>query len=228
MDTEYATYTIAHESGIDISKYLPLEQTAKVATLVSQLRAAKPTTAATNGKTRRGPAAARLALVTIAGFGIKQLPGMSAARAKEAQQMANVYAGMYVFENSLRDIIERVLRKQHGNDWWTKSAPQKVQGVATTRKAGEKTDPWHGKRGARPIDYVDLSDLEKIIKHNWKLFEKIFLTPAWIEVLVTHDMNVSRRVVAHMNPLAADDIKNVENALRKYEKVLKANAAEIS
>jgi hypothetical protein len=46
-------------------------------------------------------------------------------------------------------------------------------------------------------------------------------------VLVAHDMNVSRRVVAHMNPLAADDIKNVENALRKYEKVLKANAAEI-
>jgi len=46
-------------------------------------------------------------------------------------------------------------------------------------------------------------------------------------VLVTHDMNVSRRVVAHMNPLAVDDIKNVENALRKYEKVLKTNVAEI-
>jgi len=29
-----------------------------------------------------------------------------------------------------------------------------------------------------------------------------------------------------MNPVADDDVKNVGNALRKYEKVLKANASK--
>lgn len=226
MSTEMATYTIAHESGIDISKYLSSDETAGVRELVAQLRSSTPS-ATTNGKTTQRPATPKPALMTIGGLGIKQLPGMSAVHANEAQQMATVYAAMYVFENSLRDVIERVLRHRFGQAWWTSGVPQKIQEVATQRKADERKDPWHGKRGSRPIDYVDLSALVKIVKHRWKLFEKIFPTPAWIEVLVTHDMNVSRRVVAHMNPLATDDIKNVENALRKYEKVLKANAAEI-
>jgi hypothetical protein len=69
-------------------------------------------------------------------------------------------------------VIERVLRKRFGNDWWTKGAPPKIQTVAATRKADEIRDPWHGKRGARPIDYVDLSALAKIVRHNRKLFEK--------------------------------------------------------
>lgn len=227
MDTPQAIHTIAHKSGLDISKYLAPEEIAEVRGFVAQLGATTPAAASSNGKTTRRRAAPKPALVTVGGFGVKQLPGMSAIHAQEAQKMANVYAAMYVFENSLRDIIERVLEKHFATDWWTKAVHHKIRDVAADRKAQEKNDPGHGKRGNRPIDYVDLLALEKIIKHHWKLFEKIFPSQAWIEVLVSHDMNVSRRPIAHMNPLAADDIKNVENALRKYEKVLKANAAEI-
>jgi CRISPR/Cas system CSM-associated protein Csm3 (group 7 of RAMP superfamily) len=152
---------------------------------------------------------------------------MSAVHAREAEKMAKVYAAMYVFENSLRDIIEGVLRREFGDDWWTKGVSSKIQPTYAERKAVEANDPWHGKRGNRPIDYLDLPQLVKIIKPKWPLFERIFPSQAWIESLVNHDMNVSRRPVAHMNPLSDDDIKNVENALRKYERVLKANAAEI-
>lgn len=226
MSTELATYTIAHDSGIDVSKYLTPDETARVRELVTQLRSSTPS-ATPNGRMMKRAATPKRALVTIGDLGIQRLPGMSAAHATEARQMANVYAAMYVFENSLRDVIERVLRHRFGNAWWTSAVPQKIQDVATQRKTDERKDPWHGKRGSRPIDYVDLSALAKVVQHQWKLFEKIFPTPAWIEALVTHDMNVSRRVVAHMNPLATDDIRNVENALRKYEKVLKANAGEI-
>jgi len=109
MSTELAIYTIAHDSGIDVSKYLTPDETATVRALVAQLKASVPTssTAKSNGKTTRGRTTPKPALVTISGFGIKQLPGMSAVHAREAQQMSNVYAGMYVFENSLRDVIER-------------------------------------------------------------------------------------------------------------------------
>jgi hypothetical protein len=104
MSTEYATYTIAHESGIDISRYLTPDETAAVRALIAQLRASAPSPAAkANGKTttRVRPTTSKPALVTIGGFGIKQLPGMTAAHAAEAQQMATVYSGM-LFSNSLR------------------------------------------------------------------------------------------------------------------------------
>jgi hypothetical protein len=32
----------------------------------------------------------------------------------------------------------------------------------------------------------------------------------------------ARRVIAHMNPLAADDVSNIETAFRKWVKQLKA------
>jgi hypothetical protein len=228
MSTEDATYTIAHESGIDVSKFLTPDETARVATLVSQLKTVQPAARATNGRaTRSRPAAPKQAVVTIGGLNIEKLPGMSAKHAAEAKRMSNVNAAMYVFENSLRDIIERVLRKQHGDDWWANGVSQGIQDIHTERKAKEKDDPWHGARGARPIDYVDLEHLAKIIKQNWSLFEKIFPSQVWIESLIRHNMNVSRRPVAHMNPLSDDDVKNVEHALRNYAKVLKANAVEI-
>jgi hypothetical protein len=40
-------------------------------------------------------------------------------------------------------------------------------------------------------------------------------------------MNIHRRVVAHMNPLAPEDIRNVETAFRKWGKQLKAREDKI-
>jgi hypothetical protein len=90
------------------------------------------------------------------------------------------------------------------------------------RKADEKNDPWHGRRGTREIDYVFLVDLWAIIKHQWKRFKALFPNQAWVETLITNDMNVSRRPLAHMNPLSVDDVTNVEVAFRKWVKQLRA------
>lgn len=230
MPNDIALYVLAHQLGLQLHRMVTdpatLERVAYFAGEVASHQSA-------DGQASTGPPrkvrseTKRVTVVTVGGIGVTQLPGMTAAHAKEAQEMASVYAAMYVFENSLRDVIERVLRHKFGNDWWAQGVPPKTQEVAAARKADEQRDPWHGKRGARPIDYVDLSALARIVRHNRKLFEKIFPSTEWLEVLVTHDMNVSRRVVAHMNPLAVDDVKNVENAMRKYAKVLQANEAEI-
>jgi len=82
-------------------------------------------------------------------------------------------------------------------------------------------------RGQREIDYVFLNDLSAIIKHQWKHFKPLFPSQAWVESLITSDINVSRRVLAHMNPIAADDVRNVEAAFRKWVKQLKAVEALI-
>jgi hypothetical protein len=96
----------------------------------------------------------------------------------------------------VRDLIERVLQAQFGANWWTTAIPGTIQKTAAKHKADEKNDPWHGRRGTREIDYVFLVDLWAIIKHQWKHFKALFPNQAWVETLITNDMNVSRRPLA--------------------------------
>ena len=161
--------------------------------------------------------------VTIAGVDIGTIPALKAQHATEAKVMSEkVYPTLYIFENSVRDLIERVLEAEFGPTWWTTATPGSVQQTAAKHRADEKNDPWHGRRGKREIDYVFLVELWAIIKHQWKYFKALFPNQAWVETVITNDMNVSRRVLAHMNPLAVDDVANVETRFKAWVKQLQA------
>lgn len=226
MSTEHAVYTLAHEKGIDLSKHLPADEVAEVRVLVGQLRA--------NGqpKATASPAAAirpkaktpkKTVAVTIAGVKIGDVPGLKPPHALGAKTMAErVYPTLYIFENSVRDLVERILEAECGAGWWTTAVPSKVRDTAAQHKTDEEKDPWHGARGQRDLDYLLLPQLWDIIKHQWKHFAPFFPDQAWVQTIITSDMNVSRRVLAHMNPLAEDDIANIENTFRKWVKQLKA------
>lgn len=165
MGTSEAVYTIAFDEGLDISAYLPAEETEAVRRLVAQLRSATPVAPGlvpARGRTKDSKP--KPALVTIAGVKVEKLPGMSATTAQEAKTMAEkVYPALYVFENSAREVIAKILEGQFGSQWWEKSVPKKVREAAQTRKDGESADPWHGSRGASMIDYTLLSELPKIV-----------------------------------------------------------------
>ena len=169
------------------------------------------------------PKVTKTVKVTIAGVDVGTIPALKPQHASEAKVMAEkVYPTVYIFENSVRDLIERVLQAQFGANWWTTAIPGTIQKTAAKHKADEKNDPWHGRRGTREIDYVFLVDLWAIIKHQWKQFKALFPNQAWVETLISNDMNVSRRPLAHMNPLSVDDVTNVEVAFRKWVKQLRA------
>jgi hypothetical protein len=230
MSTQLAIATIAFEEGHDITSYLDADAVAEVRGLMTQLRAVAPVgadaapAARAGGAAKGGRAAPKPALVSIAGVRVAQLPGMSAARAREAKLMAEkVYPMLYVFENSAREVISTILRREVGEDWWEKVVPKRVQATAAKHKADEAKDPWHGKRGAAPIDYLLLSELPSIVAAPaaWPHFKDLFGRVSWFEELVA-DFNVSRRVASHMNPLEEDDIKNLEAAFRKWSKLLSA------
>jgi hypothetical protein len=229
MSTEHATYTIAHESGIDISKFLAADEVATVRDLIAQLRVGgRATRAESNGGARSKPARRKPALITIGGVDVTKVPGLSATHAAEAKQMAEkVFPMLYVFENSVRDLIAGVLEARYGKGWWDTEVPSRVREKAAERAKSEKKEPWHGRRGASPIHYVDLGDLWKIMNHRWNDFAHLFPSKAWIESLITSDMNVSRGPVAHMNPLAPEDVKNVEAAFSKWARQMKAKASEL-
>lgn len=99
----------------------------------------------------------------------------------DARDMTTTYAELYVFENSVRELINLVLSKQLGSNWWrnaniSKELLDKVQG----RIDKETQNPWHGRRGAHPIYYSDISDLINIIRRHWKFFCDFFPRVEWI------------------------------------------------
>ena len=230
METPYAVYTIACDEGIDISKYLTGKETAEVRDLMVQLRSASQTKSSSGTVPRKRKCAAKSknVVIKIAGLEIDGIPGLKPMHATEAKQMAEkVYPMLYIFENSVRDIIERVLTASYGSDWWDIAVTKKVQEVASQRKDAQSKDQWHGARGQREIDYVDLSHLWLIVKHKWDLFKDLFPSQAWIESLITSEMNVSRRPIAHMNPISSSDVENVEAAFRKWVRQLQGVASSI-
>jgi Swt1-like HEPN len=225
MDTPQAVYTIAHENGIDISRHLAPEETKEVRGLVAALRNGRQAGQVPESAQKRPRRAGQRkdVKVTIAGVDVGKIPVLKPAHAKDAKRMSEeVFPLLYIFENSVRDLIERVLEAKHGAEWWDTVVPPRVRRRAEENKAAEGQDPWHGARGARPVDYVFLTDLWAIIKHRWPDFSALFPTQAWVESIITGDMNVSRRPLAHMNPIHKDDVTNIKAAFRKWTRQLQA------
>jgi len=234
MSSEDALYVLAHQNGIDIAKRLDNETVARVATYVSRLGGrinGEDGKSRAGGKKEASGLRQRLVRVAVVGLNIDQFPGLSEKHAQEAKVMAEkVFPALYVFENSARDVIVRVLDSRVGKDWWD---DQKIVAGGLSREvarriAAEEKEGWHSSRGTHPIQYVDLTDLPSIISapHSWPHFEKIFPRQSWVSALF-EDMNVSRRVVAHMNPLAEADIKQVEAGFQKWARHLKAIESEL-
>jgi hypothetical protein len=227
---QQALFVLAHENRMRLSDYLTSEQIAEVRNLVQGRAAAAPQVRGNGGgvPTRRA-AAARTVSMNIDTEKYGKIPALKSSHATEAKAMAErVYPLLYLFENSLRDLIELVLKAKYGDDWWTTAVPSKVREAADELKLQEKKDTFHGKRGRRDIDYLLLTQLWKIVNHKWKDFEPFFPPGKhWVQSVIENDMNVSRRPIAHMNPLEDDDIKNVETTFRKWVRNLQAVADKL-
>jgi hypothetical protein len=223
MNYEDAIYVLAHQNGIDISRELDSKTLARVAGYVAQLSG--PTSA--TRKSSQSPQQPAKQTFAIAGIDVGKIPGMTEAHAKDARIMAKkVFPVLYAFENSARDVITHVLKGALGNDWWD-YVPLEVRNQADFNKKKESEEPWHSKRAA-PIQFVDLPQLKNIINDPalWPYFKSLFTRQTWFDSVVD-DMNVSRRVAAHMNPLSDDDIKSMETGFRKWVKQLQAKEAEL-
>lgn len=226
MGTDDAVYVIAHGLGIDLSRHLDNETLERVGRHVSRL------TPATPPEPRGRESASRRAMrtITIRTFEDFELPGLQVAHAAEAKRMAErVYPLLYVFENSARDLIDKALAAGIGKDWWAiLPAAKPMHASVQRRMRDEGIDAWHGKRRDHPLHYIDVGQLPDIVADPmaWPQFAAIFPRANWFAGVV-EDLNVSRRVVAHMNPLSEADIRQVEAGFRRWSRQLRARKGQI-
>jgi hypothetical protein len=224
MTREDAACVMAFEQGIDVADRLKeANDLTRINDYINKRKASahRPTEA------KALPHAPRTSSVSIKLPDVEALPGMSQARVNEAKRMIEkVYPMLYVFENSARDLISRVLEAAHGRDWWDKVASVTEKGTAKGRQMREGRESWHSQKRAHPVYYADLSDLAKIVSRQWPHFRTIFPRSNWFDGLVD-DFSVSRNEVAHMNPITTDDVKHLESGYAKWVKVVRAKAALI-
>lgn len=227
MSTEDAMYVLAHMKAIDLTKHIDDREA------VDRIRGMVPRGSRPQGLApapKKAPTSTGLRpskLIRVGATGLAVDLKLSAAVADEAARMAELYPKMYLLENSIRSVINRVLTAKHGRAWWATQAPSAVRRLVQGRKDKEDKVPWHGKRGAHEIYYSDFSDLRNIIEKNWVDFDPIIHKQQWISQWL-EELEPARNTLAHHNPVTENEQKRLEVFFTDWTALIAANGASIA
>ena len=133
----------------------------------------------------------------------------------DAKEMAGVYPVIYIFENSVRNLVSDVMKTKYHDSWWESRVGASIKRRVRERIEKEDKNRWHGKRGAHPIFYTDIDDLKSIITANWSDFEGIFPNQQWVTGKID-EIEMSRNVIAHNNPLEERDVTRLRLNLQDW------------
>jgi len=207
MSTGEAIALLAHDKNIDITEYLEPEQVQRVDQLVVQ----RAILQSPEARERASAPAPKIVNVSIAERLQLSDPLLPASVLRDAREMARVYAELYVFENSVREVIKRVLSGQYGAHWWevcVKVQHPKVYQYAQSLMEKEKRNAWHRRRGEHPIHYTDIAHLVTLIEGQWEHFRGLFPDQTWVTQRIK-EIATSRNVVDHHNPLRKRDRERI-------------------
>jgi hypothetical protein len=219
MTTEDAVYVIAQRSGIILDKYLDKETVSHVRVLLQQVTPASQEPI--KRPIRKGVEASREQRVIKIGKDFKFTdPILSRRKILEARDMAGVYPFIYVLENSIRELIDTIMISRYGKNWWDSQAPSPLRKDVSDRMNSDKKHSWHQRRGARPIDYLDLKSLPRLVaKIDKSVVPHIIPSLEWFRQFVD-EVYKSRCVVCHMNPLDANNIKALEVRFNQWQRLV--------
>ena len=219
ITTEDAIYVIAQKEGIILDKYLDKETIARVRSIIQQLNGAPRSIADSKATSRpkRGSREERRIVMISKEIEIID-PVLSSGKVSEAKEMAAIYPLLYILENSIRTVIDKIMLSKFGTNWWDSHAPKGLKETVEKRRADEEKNSWHQRRSDRPIDYLDLDQLPALARKIEKdLVPSIIPSNEWFGQLI-EEVYKSRCVICHMNPLDKDSIQSVKLRLRHWEK----------
>jgi hypothetical protein len=213
-DRDVALLMLAYEEHVDVRKprySVPQKKLDKFEEELKAQKTATPTPVFTIAQSRRkGKRISSKQILIELGKGIKVTdPLLPTKLVVEATQMANVYPVLYVFENSVRNLVSQVMSAKYSDKWWDQKVGSTIKKKVLGRIQKEHENRWHGKRGAHPIFYTDIEDLKSIITTNWQDFKDLFPSQQWVSARID-EIEMSRNVVAHNNPLEKRDIQRLE------------------
>jgi hypothetical protein len=132
---------------------------------------------------------------------------------------SKAYWKLYSIENTIRVVVNSVLTKQIGQQWWATAVAPKVVIKAQKRRARYAAKPKHANPGSHDIYLIDLFDLVEILRINSHLFLPIIPeTNQWLAAL--ESMRLSRNIVGHMNFPNSFDRSMVDTTYKQLPTIL--------
>lgn len=222
ITTEDATYVIAQQNGIILDKYLEKMIVDRIRILLRDISTGSQSTYHDQKTPKKEITKKENRREIIISKEFKETdPILPAKKLLEAKEMAALYPLLYVFENSVREVIDKVISQCHGDIWYEKGLTASLEKTIKDRMDNEKKNSWHQRRGSRPIDYVDLNQLKPLVSKYESLFvPSIIPSLEWFSQLID-EMYQSRCVLCHMNPLHKDNISSVTLRYKQWQKQIR-------
>ncbi|MEK7728492.1 MAG: hypothetical protein AAB354_08770 [candidate division KSB1 bacterium] len=119
------------------------------------------------------------------------------------------YPKLYAIENLFRVIIHSVLSAQVHANWWEVVVDKGIRSKAERFQQNYVKKASHSKPGRHGIYYIDLKDLNEILRVNAAFFDPIIPDlNKWI--LGIEEIRLPRNIVAHMNFPHQTDMKRID------------------
>jgi hypothetical protein len=135
----------------------------------------------------------------------------------QALRMMRLYALLYCFENSVRQLIRERLEEKHGVDWWDRGVPKSVKEQAAKRQATAQANTWLEGEKSDALQFADFGDLSSIIIHNWDDFVDLIPTQHWLKQRMD-ELEKTRNFIAHSRLLLPAEFQRIENYVSDWNK----------
>jgi len=135
----------------------------------------------------------------------------------DALRMARLYAIIYCFENSIRDLIKTRLSEKEAT-WWSGGAvPSAVRKLADSRLADATKNSWLEGVSNDVLGFVDFSGLSSIIVQNWTEFEDLIPSQHWLRQRLD-ELERARNFIAHNRMLSDAEFSRLEMYVGDWNK----------
>lgn len=128
----------------------------------------------------------------------------------ESAFMSNAYRLLFILENTMRNFIETKLIEYYKNDWWDKGITLVIKNESVDKRKKELKEGWKVSEKNSEIQFLDFTDIEKVIRKNWKeCFESYFHDEDKVYSKLMMLENI-RNSIAHTRTLTIDSMNRLQ------------------
>lgn len=137
----------------------------------------------------------------------------------EALFMSRLYALIFCFENSVRELISKRLLETYGTNWWEEKVHAKVKTYAADKQKDAEKNSWLEGTKMAPMQFILFGHLSDIIISNWIVFEDLIPTQHWLKQRFD-ELERARNFIAHNRALLPSEVQRIEMYISDWNKVV--------
>ena len=123
--------------------------------------------------------------------------------------MARLYAIVFCFESSVRELIRSRLSELDPNWWDTVRVPKRIRDAARSRQKDAEDNSWLEGQSKDILAFVDFGGLSDLVIQNWSEFEDLIPSQHWLKQRFD-ELERARNFIAHNRMLTPAEFARLE------------------